>query len=320
MENRLNYLMDQGVNFFNLSRDLSYINSKNEEVTTRDGHVYGYLVEINAYAIAAGSLFTATVPNSWRMRNAFRRFHFERDSMFDLAGVTKEERGKYGQVLRPHFSALSRAQGYAAPRVLDISGDGTTVPAAREMTGGEWTYTSLASSPTLKDTQLVKDIDLAVVDEWDIHVLGESLSDDDTDGVKSWASVGMIHAYNTDRQAPIPDSDTANYPGSSIQALNNPLASLSTQTLTSGEIAEIAKDQEEEKAPYDITNIGDSIDAVYDSNVYMSATGEAATRKVGTVFVPAGLFCLAWASVTAANREVVIDLKVVGKFLCKDIA
>ena len=156
-----------------------------------------------------------------------------------------------------------------------------------------------------------------MVDEWDLTVLGESVSDDDTDGVKVWTSVGMIHAYNTDRQAPTPDSDSAVFPGSSIQALNNPLASLMTQTLTSGEIVEIAKDQEEEKPPYDITNVGDSIDAVYNMNAYMSASGEAATRRLGQIFVPAGLLYVNW---TASKNTAVLDMQVVGVVLCKDMA
>lgn len=317
MEGSLHYSLQDGDNYINIPRDLSYINSKNEEVTTREGHVKGYIVDIRAFASEAGLLFTATIPNSWRMRNSFRRFHIARNLMFDQAGVTKEERGKYGQTLRPHFSPLSKASGYLVPQVLDIKGDGTTSPAARTMTGGEWTYSSLASSPTLKDTQLVKDIDLPVVDEWDLTVLGESVSDDDTDGVKVWTSVGMIHAYNTDRQAPTPDSDSSVFPGSSIQALNNPLASLMTQTLTSGEIAEIAKDQEEEKPPYDISNVGDSIDAVYNMNAYMSASGEAATRRLGQIFVPAGLLYVNW---TASKNTAVLDMQVVGVVLCKDMA
>jgi hypothetical protein len=317
MEGNMHYTLDNGDNYINIARDLSFYNFKNEEITTRDGHVKGYIVDVRAFSTEAGALFTATIPNSWRMRNSFRRFHIARDLMFDQAGVTKEERGKYGQTLRPHFSPLSKATGYLGPQVLDIKGDGTTSPAFRSMTGGEWTYSSLASSPTLKDTQLVKDIDLPVVDEWELTVLGESVSNDDTDGVKVWTSVGMIHAYNADRQAPIPDSDQTNYPGSSIQALNNPLASLMTQTLTSGEIAEIAKDQEEEKPPYDITSIGDSIDAVFNLNAYMAASGEAATRRLGQIFVPAGLLYMNW---TGAKGTAVLDLQVTGVVLCKDLA
>lgn len=316
MEGRLHYTLRNGDNYLNIARDLSFTNCKNEEITTRDGHVKGYLVDVSVLSTSAGLLASAAIPNTWRMRNAFRKFHFAREGMFDAAGVTKEERGKYGQTIRPHFSPNSKEQGYAIPQVLDIK-DTSVSPAARSMTGGEWTYSTLASSPTVKDTQLAKDTDLALVDEWDLTVLGESQSNDEYDGVKVWTSVGMIHAYNTDRQAPIPDSDGTTYPGSSIQALNNPLASLMTQTLTSGEIAEIAKEQEEEKAPYDIANIGDSIDAVYDLNAYMAATGEAATRRLGRIFVPAGLCYFLWSGTT---NNCVLDLNVVGTVLCKEMA
>ena len=311
----MHYTLDNGDNYINLARDLSYYNSKNEEITTRDGHVKGYIVDIRAFSLSAGAIFSATVPNSWKMRNSFRRFHFARNSMFELAGVTNEERGKYGHTIRPHFSPKSLADGYLEPQVLDIK-DSTTSPQFRDMTGGEWTYSSLASSPTLRDNQLVKDIDLPAVDEWLLTVLGESQSDDEDSGIKVWTSVGMIHAYNTDRQAPIPDSDSLAFPGSTIQATNNPLASLMTQTLTTGEIAEIAKEQEEEKAPYDISNVGDSIDAVFNLNAYMAASGEASTRRLGTIFVPAGLMYLNW---TGAKGGCLLDLQVTGVVLCKDL-
>ena len=163
MEGNMRYSLQAGDNYINIARDLSFYNSKNEEITTREGHVKGYFVDVRAFSSDIGGLFTATIPNSWRMRNSFRRFHIARGLMFDQAGVTKEERGKYGQTLRPHFSPKSKEDGYLGPQVLDIKGDGVTSPAFRTMTGGDWTYSSLASSPTLKDTQLVKDIDLPLV-------------------------------------------------------------------------------------------------------------------------------------------------------------
>ncbi len=313
----MHYSLENGDNYINIARDLSFYNSKNEEITSRDGHVKGYIVDIRAYSTSAGAIFTATIPNSWRMRNSFRRFHFARDLMFDKAGITKKERGKYGQTIRPHFSPKSKADGYLDPQVLDIKNDATTSPAFRSMTGGEWTYSTLASSPTLQDNMLIKDIDLPAVDEWDLTVLGESRSDDETDGIKVWTSVGMIHAYNCDRQEAMPDSDTANYPGSAIRASNNPLSSLMTQTLTSGEIGEIAKDQEQEEPPYDIVQNGDSIDAVFNLNAYMASSGEAATRRLGQIFVPAGLFYLNW---TGSKNTCLLDLEVTGVVLCKDFA
>jgi hypothetical protein len=303
-----------GTRYINLAKDLSAANSKNEEITTRDGHVFGYLVEVSCFATAASFNQIITIPNTWRVRNAFRKFHFARDDMFDMAGIEKSERGKYGQTLRPYFNQDHRTDGELFPKVADIPGGG--VPVARDYTGGEWTYSRLASSPTALETVNANAMALPLADSWDIHVLGGSAATTTADTVKVWDTVGMINAYNVDRMDPIPDADDTTYPGSTVEGLNNPLASVRTQSLTAGEIVDIAKDQEEEKPPYDILDGGDSQDAVFAQTWYMSATGEAATRKLGTIFVPAGLMAIQ-SSATNGNG---LMLRVVGKVLCKDLA
>ena len=302
------------VKYYNIAKDLAAINGKNEEITTRDGHLYAYIVEVTAFGSAASFNQFATIPNTWRVRNAFRKFHFARDQMFDQAGVTKSERGKYGQTLRPYFNYQHKADGEETPRILDIKNNDSN-PTARAITGGEWTYSKLASQPTLQTDQLAKDLDLSLVDEWNIHVLGDALADDTDSTISTWTSVGMIQAYNRDRMDQMPDA-SALFPGSRMQGKNNPLASLRTQSLSTGEVVDIASDQEEEKPPYDTTDNGDSIDAVLAMTAYMSASGEAATRKLGTIVVPGGLLCQTYTDVAGSG----IQLNVVGKVLCKDLA
>ena len=153
------------------------------------------------------------------------------------------------------------------------------------------------------------------MDEWTIHVLGDNLATA-SDGAAVWDSVGMVKAYNKDRMDQMPDADNTNYPGSSLEGNNNPLAALRTQNLGTGEVLDVAQDQEEEKPPYDITDNGDSIDAVFQMTTYMSASGEAATRKLGTLVVPAGLLCLSYSDAGGTG----LQMNVVGKVLCKDLA
>ena len=315
MEGSLTYnATTSGNKFYNIAKDLAAINGKNEEITTRDGHLHGYIVEVNAFASAAGLLTFSTIPNTWKVRNAFRKFHFARDQMFEQAGVTESERGKYGQTMRPYFSAEHRQDGEQSLLIMDIPN--ALDASIRTATGGEWTYTQLASQPTLKGDQLAKDLDLALVDKWDIHVLGPSVTEDTTGGIDTWLSVGMVSSYNRDRMSQIPDADNTAFPASTIIADNNPLASLRTQSLNTGEVLDLAKDQEEEKPPYDILNGGDSVDAVVQHMAYMSASGEAATRRLGTMFVPAGLLMVS-STATSSNG---LNLKVIGKVLCKDMA
>jgi len=302
--------------YYNIARDLAALNGKNEEITTRDGHLYAYIVDVQAFASADSFNQIITIPNTWRVRNAFRKFHFAREDMFDKAGITASEKGKYGHTMRPYFSLQHRNDGELVPRISDIGG-ATSDPTLRALTGGEWTYTKLASSPTYDETVNADDADVPLSDTWDLHVLGGPKASSGTTGtVKVWDSVGMVNAYNADRMDQMPDADDTNYPGSSVDGLNNPLASLRTQSLTAGEIVDIAKDQEEEKPPYDTLDGGDSQDGVIAQTFYMSASGQASTRKLGTIVVPGGLMAM---TSTATNGNGLI-LNVVGKVLCKDLA
>ncbi len=304
-----------GTKYINLARDLAASNGKNEEVTTRDGHLYAYIVEVQSFASADSFNQIITIPNTWRVRNAFRKFHFARDAMFDKAGITDSERGKYGQTMRPYMSLQHREDGELKPKLADIGGYNDD-PVARDYTGGEWTYSQLASSPTVEDNIEAADLDLPLSDTWDIHVLGGHRADAAyPESSKVWLSVGMVHAYNQDRMDQMPDADNVKYPGSAVEGQNNPLAALMIQSLTSGEILDIATFQEEEKPPYDILDNGDSQDGVYAQTFFMKTAGEASTRRLGTIVVPAGLMAIQ-SSATNGNGLI---LNVVGKVLCKDL-
>ncbi len=102
MENNLAYALKSTTAYLNVARDLSRVNSKNEEVTSRDGHVFGYLVDVK---ITGSNISAFRAPNSWKMRNSFRKFHAYRDLMFDNAGIEGEEKGRYGKTIRPYLDA-----------------------------------------------------------------------------------------------------------------------------------------------------------------------------------------------------------------------
>jgi hypothetical protein len=303
-----------GTKYINLARDLAIYNSKNEEVTTRDGHVYGYIVDVRAHAAAAGTCEIYTIPNSWRVRNAFRKFHFARELMFEQAGITDSEKGRYGQTIRPYFSEHSRTAGNQLSSKLGVI-TGNNAPLAANPTGGDWTYSLFASSPTLLSTTAGNNVTIPLVDEWPVCVLGVNQGEANVDGVSVWKSVAMVHSYNKDRMDVLV-ADDANQPGTTVEGLNNPLAALRTQNLTTGEVVDIAKDLQEEEPPYDISDDGDSTDAVVAKYWTMSASGEAATRSLGQMFVPAGLFAIK-SSTTNCNG---LQLRVLGKVLCKDMA
>jgi len=312
-EGRLQYASTQGgdTNYYNIAKGLAAVNARNEEITDRQGNLYGYWCRIETTSTANDLLALAWVPNTWKVRNAFRKFHFAREHMFREAGVTKKEMGKYGRTIRPYFSQDHQTSGDESPRSFD---PGTLT--AVNLTGGEWTYTKLASSPTLPTGDVLTEVeDLGLVDEWSLTILDSHRVESTVQsGVNIWTSVAMVQAYNQDRMEEIPDA-TAD---SSIVSPNNPLAALRSQDLTSGSITEIAEDQELEAPPYDITDSGDSTEACFD---YMpmggtTAGSTASIRNWGLYFFPAGIIALQ-NSVTGSNA---LEITVIGKELCKDVA
>ena len=130
--------------YINIARDLSRMNSKNEEITTRDGHVFGYLCRFKIQASAASAWSAYTAPNTWKMRNAFRKFHAYRDMMFENAGVEGEEMGKYGKTMRPLLDINHKKDSSNTIDPFAVKSDHTT---AITYDKGEWTYTELATTP-----------------------------------------------------------------------------------------------------------------------------------------------------------------------------
>ena len=229
--------------------------------------------------------------------------------MFRQAGVTKREMGKYGRTLRPYLSQDHQTSGDEDLRIYNV---GTNAPV--DATGGEWTYTTLASAPTFGTGSDVQEIDIAMTDEWSLTILGSHrLQSTSVGGVKMWTSVSMTQAYAADRMEQVPDA-TAD---TSITGLNNPLAALQAQNVVSGEVTDIAEEQQLEEPPYDVADAGDNTRAVFDLMPVSGTAGDMAQhRSWGLFFFPAGIVSL---QNTATNSNI-LEIEVLGKELCKDVA
>ena len=234
----------------NLAKDLSKLNSKNEEVTTRDGHVKGYLVDIKA---SGANIVVYHAPNTWRMRNAFRKFHAYRDIMFDNAGVEGDELGRYGKTIRPLLDVAQLADG--SLDLVPLTSNSET--GSYSITGGDWSYTQLATTPIYNDDAEVG-IEQKWADSFFLHICEENqVQGASTESSGYYKSAGMIHSYNIDRQEIVtPGIDPATglpiSPGEVIDGPSNPLAALiSSGNQATGEVLEIVQDQELELPPYD---------------------------------------------------------------------
>jgi hypothetical protein len=296
--------------YLNIARDLSRINSKNEEITTRDGHVYGYMCNFKVTTTDATILRIFTAPNSWKMRNSFRKFHAYRDLMFEHAGVDKSEMGKYGKTLRPYLDRGDAGGGFVAlPKWLNSDGtegeygfDGVNPTA-------EWTHTQLATTPIFTDAATIS-AETPWADAFDLHICEENdVTGNDARASGYYTSVGMIHSYNLDRMEVVTPDATEILAGPT-----NPLAALiSSGNQATGEVIDIAKDQELEAPPYDIADDGDSIQCSQAAYGIQQSTGGTFTFSA---FLPAGLARLN----LSANVACALQVEVLGKVLCKDLA
>ena len=310
MENNLFYTLSANTTpYLNIARDLSRINSKNEEVTTRDGHVYGYICEFTAVGLSSGSgvhgLTLNTAPNSWRMRNAFRKFHAYRKIMFENAGVTEGELGRYGKTIRPYLDSKHSASTTLVPETL------TSSDTSVDFNEGEWTYSKLAVTPTYQATVPIDPTEEYWSDSFDLHICEANVVTGNTEFESGYyKSVGMIHSYNIDRQEVTTPTDGAD---EAITGPSNPLAQLiSSGNQAVGEVIEITEDQELELPPYDLANDGQTIETIISN--FVASSAQTPTMRF-SAFVPAGL-----ARMKIGGSDMTLSVRVAGKVLCKDMA
>ncbi|MDC0465127.1 hypothetical protein OAN31_05900, partial [Pseudomonadales bacterium] len=179
-------------------------------------------------------------------------------------------------------------------------------------TGGEWTYSRLATTPLYTGDQVIMgDSTLPVADEWPVTICGVNQASDiegETSG--TYATVGMIHSYNLDRQ----DVVTPTTDGETISGPANPLAALiASGNQAAGEILELTTELELEKPPYDIADDGDSVKAQLQKLIKVPSTGGIVS---GSMFVPAGVLQINSPAATAFTLHV----QIVAEVLCKDMA
>jgi len=293
--------------YINIARDLSRINSKNEEVTTRDGHVFGYMCSFKVIAADSTSVSCYTAPNSWKMRNSFRKFDAYRNIMYENAGIDmKSEVGRYGHTMRPLLDSRHVGDYTDTLTPFTVESDQTTQV---DFDQGDWTYTQLATTPIYTAAGAILP-DSKWADNFNIHICEKNQVTDDTARDSGYyTSVGMIHSYNLDRMEVVtPDADSV------IDGPSNPLAALiSSGNQATGEVLEIAIEEELEAPPYDLADAGNSINEVLQALAVMPSTG-------GTVrfnaFIPAGLTRLYFSQASSTSF---IEVQVLGKVLCKDM-
>ncbi len=295
--------------YMNLVKDLSWMNSRNHQHTDNEGHVIGYWADIEIIAPTTAQFSLSTAPNTWKMRNAFRKFHFARDHMFRNAGVTIDEMGKYGRTIRPF---MDQGQVSYADPSAPVE-DNTLTPLGATNTEREWTYTSLGATPGFGDTAMDA-VTLDVVDQYLLTICDDNYVEATDNAIEQYSTAGMIHSYNLDRMEVVtPDAEEV------ISGPNNPLALLRTQSVTGGLVVDIAEDQELEAPPYDIRDNGDSTNEIV---VEYARTNADTLSKVTlrNVFIPAGIIAMRFDPDDLQAHRVYALVDVKGWSYCKDLS
>ena len=312
-QNTLSYGgLSSGTQYFNLARDLSWMNSRNHEHSDRDGHVIGYLVNVKIHGRVSNTITMGGAPNTWKMRNAFRKWHAYRDLMFEEAGVSDSEKGRYGKTIRPYLDTTMISGTIRDPVGWDISG---TPPAQTQ----EWSYTKIAAAPGFGATGGTGTGGEEIVDVYDLTICGQNQVDKTSSiGADYYTSVGMIHSYNQDRQEVV----TATVDSETVEGQNNPLALLRQGgSVSGGEVMDIVEDQELERPPYDITDNGAStliaVSDIMQINPGYDGTSSVPVLRSTTLFVPVGILKIV---TTAADSAAGIVIDVLDQVLCKDMA
>lgn len=311
-ETRLTYseaVSKNKFHYLNLTKDLSWLNSRGMEHTDREGHVVGYIVDLTIVTETEAPWLLSSAPNTWKMRNSFRKWHFACLEMFRNAGVTKSEMGMYGQTIRPF---LEQNQVDYASLSAPVEKE-TLVPLGCTDAARTWTYSDVVTSPGWQVSETGSG-GLSLVDGFKLTICDENKVEDTAAGgtTDKFSTAGMIHSYNIDRMEVVTPMSHETIIGE-----NNPLAALRSQTITVGEVTDVAQDQELEAPPYDFSDAGDSTSKIF-IDFMNSNTATLQIARVYNLFVPAGIFSITHGA--GADRTPIILVDVKGSVLCKDVA
>lgn len=236
MEGKLSYIadgfdatnatVDNDTAYLNLARDLSALNRKGFEQTTRKGVPLVYHCKLtivkNIIDDRPNSLLSAlpyTAPQNWVTRNGAVKLHAAREKMFSNAGIKKSDRGRYDKSIRYGWNAHN--QVWERPIFTDGTGVYTDF--------GEWDLSKIAID---QDTELVPTLFGSVFDE-SAATTGDSFN--------------MMNAYLNSRRK-IQDDDLDSAEGVADHSIIRSM--FNVEDATDDELAVIADDNQD-LPPYD---------------------------------------------------------------------
>ncbi len=260
------------VEVINLPRDLSALTAKGHASTKRDGTMLTYIVDVELVAEAQTGFFFYAAPETWKMKNAFKKWHELRDFMFKESGISKKERGRYSHEIRPYWSTANEVfETPVFPLHWNVGNENFDYYVT-DLTGGDWTTSQIAI-----ETDQSGPVD---VDTFDLHLVGPH-----SGAEQAWTSCGMLQGYNADR------AQASRDPVNPVSYRDNPLAFLKGRSESVDEILDIMTAEVADGPPYDVSSQGDSIQPVQIGSLISSSTSTGRVQIFG-LRVPAGLLAI----------------------------
>lgn len=234
----------------NIPKDLSILNRRGYDNTTRKGvplvyrvraTVYPTGIDGSGYVVSASADVKTTVKfngvqNNWVYRNAAIEWHKAREKMFRDAGVKKSDRGAYSHTLRYNYNG--QGETFAAP----VDGAGAA------FNGGTW------------DTS-----DITWEGDQDFGLILVGAGDDQESNAFAGTTLHMAHAYLLSRSNMQADTNLQSEEGPAKFSVLNSMLSLDStaDTGTQDDIIEEARNAQD-APPYEVLDLSDSGDVNHD--------------------------------------------------------
>jgi len=316
---------------FDLFKDLSMQDRKYHAYTSDDGHLKGLLVnltleinnEIDPGKVASVDFGLWGCPNSWAVRNAVRRFHFERLEMYKRNGVSRDELGVYARTIRPYLD-----DGHFDNRYIDDlnpSGaywnEATTgqVLSQKMMTGGEWYRSEFVSAPGSVTFDVSGNLATPdFTDKWALSLCGQHVEQVISDlGDQKWSCVSAPVAYlDSKRKETTPraaDSLNPDVMDQTLQGQNNPLLQLSSGDISSTAVTEEAQQEQEWAPPYMLSP--DDASLLVSKGIGNVVGSQTKIFRFANVFLPGGYLMFDSDSYLALSE---MNVEVIGSMECRE--
>lgn len=225
----------QSGKLFNAAHVYSSLNRKMIAPVDSQGNAQAFALNIKVYSDAANTATFATASNSYVTKQAIKRWHRVWASKLKEAGVTMKDLGPYGRVFKPRLNASDSNFGSAG-----------------EVGRGQWNYSDIVTvAASGMSSSSVEAQDLA--DQYSLHILGSSVTEDTGLETRKFSSVGMIESWLGSRKKPLGADD--NIAGDSVNEdlvfdQDNPLLLARGGTLASEVMLDEVRDMQKEEPPY----------------------------------------------------------------------